>query len=450
MNGQTQAFYDRTMHQIATYLRDELGLIPCQFVRNRTDNPRSVYAVRRATNNPRTIAIQIAINPRYLNDLIALRENLSMAVGLDSHQSLRIVRGQAGMLAVEIPKPEGLWFNIGVADLPKGEGLKAVVGLDQSSRPSTINFGHTLTPHMLIAGTTGSGKTNAEQLLVHNLASYNTPQDIRIVLIDVEKRGLRWRVFNHLAHLAHPVVTDETEAQRVLAWSVAEIDRRREQQRTSPRLFLFVDEMQSLVQLDGVVAPIARIAEMGREYGVHFVGAVQNPTKENIGHSDIQRCIPTRLVGRVANATAAYVATNQRSSGADQLTGAGDFLTLQPGQSTQRVTVALLTEKDIATLPRCETRPAVLTMDDIGDVERVLNVSKKPGRPQDDYDWHTVGQLVGELAQRGEINPHSARRWFNLGLPKAERFLSVAEGVLGGLRQSGFDIIKVEQGQTVN
>ena len=78
----------------------------------------------------------------------------------DDEDALWIGRGVGGLLSLQIPKPPALWFHIGVGDLPQGEGLQTAVGLDQRSQPTLVNFGYELTPHTLIAGTTGSGKTN--------------------------------------------------------------------------------------------------------------------------------------------------------------------------------------------------------------------------------------------------------------------------------------------------
>jgi DNA segregation ATPase FtsK/SpoIIIE-like protein len=212
---------------------------------------------------------------------------------------------------------------------------------------------------------------------VWSLAARNSPEEIGIILIDVEKGGLRWRAFEHLPHLAHPVITEEDEARRVMAALVAEMEERRAEGRTSPRLFVFVDEMQSLMdaKAEGFVEPIVRITRIGREWGIHFVGAVQNPTAENIGHNDIKKNASARLVGRVDNAGAAYVATGQKDSGAEHLAGAGDFLLVQPGQPIQRLTAALLTDKDIERLPAGRPVQRLPLIEQVEDPDHVLNVT---------------------------------------------------------------------------
>jgi hypothetical protein len=95
----SQTFYRQTMYVIAFYLKQELDLVPNQN-----------YAVRQTVDNP-----------RYRSAIISLREDLAMAASLDEDQTLRIVRGSAGSLILEIPNPEPFWFNIGVDSLPPGK-----------------------------------------------------------------------------------------------------------------------------------------------------------------------------------------------------------------------------------------------------------------------------------------------------------------------------------------
>ena len=155
-----------------------------------------------------------------------MSEQLSTAAGLNREASIRIDRGRAGALAVETPKPEALWYNVKITALPRRRWLRATLGLDNEHRPTLVDFSNPLTPHALIAGTTGSGKTNAQRLVVYDLASQNSPADVQFVLIDTRKRGIGCRPFQHLPHLLHPVITDDPTALRALSWAVAEVDRR--------------------------------------------------------------------------------------------------------------------------------------------------------------------------------------------------------------------------------
>ncbi len=430
----TQDFYVQVMRGVASYLRQELSL------RAGYD-----YRILAAGDNPRTIAVTVQVNPRYLRPIMTMTEQLSMAARLDAGMSLRIVRGRKGTLLLEVPKPPELWFHVRVDMLPPRRGLAASVGINQERRPTTIDFAHPTTPHALIAGATGSGKTNAEQLLAWNLAVRNDPHQVQMILIDVEKRGLRWRQFDRLPHLLHPVVAEEQEARQVLAWLIAEIDRRREQRRSWPRLFIFIDEMQSLT-VDGAAAPLARIARMGREYGVHLVGALQNPTSANLGDADLKRNLAVRLVGRVDSATAAHVATGQKQTGAERLTGAGDFLLIQPGAEVQRLTVALLSEADLDRLPRGDNgAQGKLNLEGIGGLDHMLDMCQAApgnggsgrGRPPDDIDPAHVAYVLSRWrpAQR------DVRDQLGIGYSKVQRVLTFTEHLIRELEGHGLRLM---------
>jgi DNA segregation ATPase FtsK/SpoIIIE-like protein len=328
-----------------------------------------------------------------------------------------------------------LWFNLGVGDLPRRGGLRASVGLDTARRPATVNFADALTPHGLVAGITGSGKTNAQQVLVWSLVEHNSPDDVEIVLIDVEKRGMQWKRFDNLAHLAHPVVTDEGEARKVIAWSVAELDRRQVQGRATPRLFLFLDELQGLTEAPGFTEPIKRIVRSGREFGVHLVGATQHPAMKALGDPVIKHNLSVRLVGHVDDANAAYQATGRKETGAEDLTGAGDMLLVQPGD-IRRVTVAYLQDGDVARLPRAGS-PRYLDLGEMEDVDHVLDVTRSYPRPDDLDPEHVAVALAND---RGIV-------WLaeelSIGKAKATRVKEFSDRVREKLAEMGYLIQEV-------
>lgn len=356
----TQSFYKQTATAIAAYLVQELSI-----------SPGVHWRIRNATSGPRVLTLNLMLNPRYAKRIAAMGEALSMAAMLDKDASIRVSRGNRGTLALEVPKPEGLWFNIGVANLPRRRGLLASVGIDNDHRPALVNFANPLTPHVLVAGTTGSGKTNVARLFVYNLVQGNGPNAVNFVLIDTKKRGKPWKDFTSIPHLAHPVITDDETALRALAWGIAEIDRRAERGYIKPRVFIAIDEAQDLLDKPEFVKVIGDVAATGREFGIHLLAAVQNPTAKQLGDAGIKRNLTTRLVGRVDSATAAVVATGQPETGAELLTGAGDMLLIQP-TGIKRLTAALLTTKDTEHLPRAESIES-LDLSQYEDVDHVID-----------------------------------------------------------------------------
>ena len=344
---------------LADHLYQELGL-----------DPRQHYRVLCATSGPRVLTLALHINPTHAKRIMGLAEQLSMAAGLDRDTSVRVTRGNRGTLSVEIPKPKNLWYNVKVDDLPPCRGLRAPVGIDVEHRPARVNFGNPLTPHLLAAGTTGSGKTNTARLFVYDLASGNQPRDVKLLLVDTRKRGTAWRSFAALPHLAHPIITDDAEALRALGWAVAEMDRRAVDGRTHPRVFIAVDEAQALLEADHFVKLFGDLAAVGREFGIHLLLATQNPTAQMLGDTSIKRNLTTRLVGKVDSAQAAQVAAGMKGTGAELLTGPGDQLLIGAGGVVTRITTALVTQADMDDLPRAET-VATLDLDDYDDTDHV-------------------------------------------------------------------------------
>ena len=344
---------------VADYLWQEIKLHPQQ----------GHYRIITATSGPRVLTLGMLINPRHAPKVIGLAEQLSMAAGLDRETSIRVTRGNRGTLSLEIPKPSFMWYNIGVKALPRCRNLKAPVGIDVEHRPARVDFDNPLTPHLLAAGTTGSGKTNTARLFVYDLASGNSPEDVKLILMDTRKRGTAWRSFSALPHLAHPVITKDEEALQALSWAVAELDRRALDRRTTPRVFIAVDEAQALLEFDHFIKPIGDLAAVGREFGIHLLLATQNPTAKMLGDTSIKRNMTTRLVGKVDSAQAAQVAAGVKETGAELLTGPGDQLLVSPG-GVKRITTALVTEADLVKLPQTDSVP-YLDLDEYDDIDHV-------------------------------------------------------------------------------
>ena len=410
---------------VADYLWQELKV-----------RPQQDYRVVSATSGPRVLTLALVINPRHATKVMGLSEQLSMAAGLDRQASIRTARGNRGTLALEIPKPSDLWYNVGIGSLPRRRGLKAAVGIDVEHRPAMVDFANPLTPHLLAAGTTGSGKTNTARLFVYDLASQNSPDDVQLLLIDTRKRGAAWRSFAALPHLAHPIITDDAEALRTLSWAVAEMDRRAVDGRSHPHIFVSIDEAQALLERDEFVKPIGDIAAVGREFGIHLLLATQNPTGKMLGDTSIKRNLGTRLVGKMDSAQAAVVAAGVKESGAELLTGPGDQLLIQPG-GIKRITAALVTENDTARLPRTETIGS-LDLDEYDDVDHVCDQADVRGAAPME-----PAHVALALAFRRGITWLASE--LSIGSQRARRVKEFADALTLALDDLGYTIIPLTQ-----
>ncbi len=419
-----QAFYQASARAIAGYLAQELRLTPGVH-----------YRFVEATSGPRVLALTIFVNPRYAGKIAGMAEPLSMAAGLDRGQAIRVDRGRRGTLCMEIPKPRELWYSVPVAALPRLRFLSASVGFDDQFRLALVNFSDPLTPHVLIAGTTGSGKTNVQRLVIFDLASQNTPDEVQFILIDTRKRGSGWAAFAALPHLLHPIITDDATAGRALAWAMAEIDRRAAERRNTPCVFIGIDEAQALLEQDELVKPIVDIAGTGREFGVHLLAATQNPTAKQLGDMTLKRNLSARLVGKVDDATAAHVATGQEGTEAHKLTGAGDMLLVTP-DGTRRITAALVTDKDTGKLPKAET-PAYLDLAPYDDGDHVADVADLPGkagRRPDPLDYFLLGRVLAHLIKSPTLADGTLGNRLGVNAGKVARHRAAALEALRGLR----------------
>lgn len=207
----------------------------------------------------------------------------------------------------------------------------AVLGLDQEGVPLLVRLPSPDVAHVLIAGTTGSGKTALARTIILSLAMYNSPRTLQLVLIDPKARGLL--PFEGLPHLLVPVVTRTEEALSILGRLVGEMERRDAEGRSEPRLVVVLDELADLVQVGGreMEGVLTRLTQRGREAGIHLVACAQKPTAVVIG-SLVKSNFPVRLVGSVASAEDAKVASGLPGIGAERLLGQGDFLLVAKGQ----------------------------------------------------------------------------------------------------------------------
>lgn len=430
-----QDFFRHTSKAIADYLYQELRIYPGQH-----------YRVKTVMNGPRVLNLLLTINPSHARRVLAMGEALSMAAGLDKDKRIRIGRGDGGLLALEVPKPKGLWFDIGLNRLPQRRGVKTVVGIDTAHSPAWLDFAQPTGAHCLVAGMTGAGKTNAQRVIVYDLALQNEPAELQFLFCDVSpKQGLGWRPFVNLPHLAHPLITDSQEAYRLFGWLHADIKRRADTGIFTPRLFVGIDELQELTgKSKELAASVETVAAVGREVGVHLLAATQNPVEANLGSVGIKRNM-ARLVGLVDSPTAAQAAAGIAGSGAELLTGPGDMLLVGAG-SVRRVAVALLGESDLTRLPVAESIPT-LPLDEFEDLDQVSKqAGLTSGRKNDDLEpEHVAYALTRPEASQRELN-----RQFGIGFTKIRRIQDFAGALLAALRADGYDVLKLSEGSSID
>lgn len=278
-----------------------------------------------------------------VSKVAALAEEIALALG---KREARVYR-QDGSISVELPRNEVgpvrlLPLCSRLATVP---AVTAVLGLEGNGTPLLLRLTAPDVTHVLIAGTTGSGKTALARTLLTSLAMHNRQGDLQLVLIDPKERG-----FGPLAVLPHVlggIASTPQQAVERLRWLAAEMERRDQNKSNRPILVVAIDELADLLQTGGreIEAILTRLSQRGREAGIHLVACTQKPTSALIG-SAIKANFPVRLVGAVASKDEARYASGLSDSGAEKLQGKGDFLLVCKGEQV-RFQAAWLGPKDL-------------------------------------------------------------------------------------------------------
>jgi S-DNA-T family DNA segregation ATPase FtsK/SpoIIIE len=281
------------------------------------------------------------VTPRWVRfELItALGARVGKIVNLSEELALRLgsrncrVRRQNGTIQVEVPRENPGQVRLlalcrQLCDIPP---CTAVLGLEEEGVPLLLRLSSPEVAHVLIAGTTGSGKTALARTMALSLALLSGQRRVQIVLIDPKGRG--FAALEGLPHLVWSPVVEVGRAVELLRELVLAMERRDRLAASEPRVVVFIDELADLLQVGGLAAEgaLTRLLQRGREAGIHVVGCTQKPTAASIG-SLVKANFPLRLVGSVTSPEEAKVAAGLRGTGAERLLGRGDFLLVTHGE----------------------------------------------------------------------------------------------------------------------
>ena len=245
--------------------------------------------------------------------------------------------------------------------------VTAILGLAEDGAPLLIRLPSPDVAHILVAGTTGSGKTMLLQTMILSLAMTNPAhqrisesatgdsahwriaesptRSIAMVLID--PKGHAFGLFDGLPHLARPVVRDVEESTEAFQSLVHLMERRGGVRNPQFPVVVVIDELADLLMMGGksVQEPLTRLTQRGREAGIHIIAATQKPTSALLGPL-VKANFPVRLVGRVTSAEDARTASGWSGTGAERLLGRGDFIAVAEGRVT-RFQVAHVSQAEI-------------------------------------------------------------------------------------------------------
>jgi S-DNA-T family DNA segregation ATPase FtsK/SpoIIIE len=308
------------------------------------------------TVTPRWIRFKVlpALGAR-VSRIKGLSEDL--AVALDA-SSCRVAR-QGAAVMVEIPRddPRPVHLRSLLDQLRDVPPVTAVLGIADDGAPLLIRLPSPDVAHILVAGTTGSGKTALLRTIVLSLAVRHPGRgELQLVLLDPKGRA-----FGDLAGLPQlgRLVARAEEATEALGSLVRLMERRDARREDRPSVVVVIDELADLMMTGGAEAErhLTRLVQRGREAGIHVVAATQKPSAAVIG-SLVKANFPVRLVGKVASAQDASVASGWPGTGAERLLGKGDFVAVAEGR-LHRFQAAYISKQEAAEIVAALQRDAL-------------------------------------------------------------------------------------------
>ena len=398
---------------------------------------------------PRVTRYELQLAPgTKVGRISALRDDLAYA--LAAREELRIIAPIPGKQAVgvEVPNPEASLVTLGdiTREFPDHAGpLMAWLGLDLGGKPVYIDLAKM--PHLLIAGSTGTGKSVCLNALLASVLLRSTPEDLRMILIDPKKVELNH--YESIPHLLTPVVTNMKDAAAVLSNIVREMESRYElmgmkrarnlrdwnEARAAageppmPTILVLIDELADLMMVSPaeVEDSIIRLAQKSRAVGIHLVLATQRPSADVITGM-IKANVPSRIAFAVSSQVDSRVVLD--AGGAESLLGHGDMLFRPVGTSRlQRLQGAYVSEEEILAITdhwRAQGKP-----------EMRRELMERPEPVDDPLDAEVddmIERAVEMVVEQGTASVSLLQRRLGVGYARAGRLVDTMErlGVVSG------------------
>jgi len=406
--------------------------------------------------------------------IIGLSDDLSLALAASHVRIEAPIPGKAA-IGIEVPNKEISTVHLKEMIESKEFGaasskIAVVLGKDISGTPIVTDLSQM--PHLLIAGSTGSGKSVCINTLVASILFKATPEEVKIILIDPKMVELT--NYNGIPHLITPVVTNPKKASGILHWAVKEMEQRydlfaavgakdiirynkmqAELQKgfsedelpagsvdatqtlnsdgTLPLILIIIDELSDLMMIAPaeVEDSICRLAQMARAAGIHLVLATQRPSVDVITGL-IKANIPSRISFAVSSQMDSRTILD--TGGAEKLLGRGDMLFFPVGSSKPvRIQGAFLTDKDTENLVSFLKEQAQPNYN-----PDMANVSEEENISFSEQDDSLLPQAVQLFIEQGNASVSMLQRRFHIGYARAARLVDIMEqrGIVGSFEGS--------------
>ena len=406
-----------------------------------------------------------------VNQVTNIASDLARSLAVKSVRVVEVIEGKS-TIGIEIPNPKRKLVTLhSILEETNLESLKPLefcIGMDIQGNLAKINLQQL--PHLLIAGTTGSGKSVGVNTIILNLLRKNLPKDLRLLLID--PKMLELSVYDDIPHLITPVITDMQKAANGLNWCVKEMDRRYKlmsilgarslesyNQKINnlnkiestkidelnevaegdieqlPYIVVVIDELADLMMVTGkkVEQLIARLAQKARASGIHLVIATQRPSVDVITGL-IKANIPSRMAFLVSSKVDSRTILDQ--GGAEQLLGKGDMLFLEPGTSIPvRIHGSFVNDDEVQKIAKSLRNNGKPNY--VQDVTKSLEAVQNSSESNEDDDLYD--QAVEFVVESRRASISSIQRKFRIGYNRAARLIETMEenGIVSPMNSNG-------------
>lgn len=377
-----------------------------------------------------------------LNRIVALSDDIALAMKAQSVRIIAPIPGK-GRVGVEVPNTQSTFVYLKeVLTYREFRQAKSILtlalGKDIAGQPVIADLDEM--PHLLIAGTTGSGKTVCVNALILSLLFKATFCDLKFLMIDPKMVELM--PFNGLPHLLCPIVTDVKKTSCALNWVVNEMEERykllakvgvrnieayNEKQEKIPYIVVIIDEFADLMSVaaDQIENAVTRLAQLSRAVGIHLILATQRPSVDVVT-GVIKANLPARISFKVASKVDSRTVLDM--NGADKLLGKGDMLFMRPGESKLiRIQGSLVYDKEIERIVSFIKSQAEPVYDE-GILKEQQRTVLFNGEKDELYD-----EAVRVIMESNQASVSILQRRMRLGYTRAARIIDTMEqkGLIG-------------------